>query len=135
MNLVTNALQFTESGGSVAVYAEPSGAFTALHVRDNGSGIAMDQQETIFEPFVQADNSLTRRVGGTGLGLAIVRQLVTAMGGDVRVKSVPGEGSTFTVLLPSAASESSANPVDVDVITLPAGLDAAISAPQQAVQA
>jgi signal transduction histidine kinase len=105
LNLVTNALQFTEPGGSVEVYAEPSQPFTAIHVRDTGSGIAPDQQETIFEPFVQADNTLTRRVGGTGLGLAIVRQLVAAMGGEVRVKSALGKGSTFTVMLPAADPE------------------------------
>lgn len=102
INLTTNALHFTEPGGSVTLWVDTDGDATTVHVRDTGVGIAAEQQSIIFEPFVQADNSLTRRVGGTGLGLAIVRQLTTAMGGSVRVQSVVGEGSTFSVTLPTA---------------------------------
>lgn len=102
INLVTNALQFTLGGGRVDVYAEVEGDLTTLFVRDTGVGIEPEQQHTIFEPFVQVDNTLTRRSGGAGLGLAIVRQLATAMGGEVRMESTPGVGSTFAVSLPCA---------------------------------
>ena len=72
----------------------------AIAVRDTGIGIAPDQRDAIFEAFRQADASTTRRFGGTGLGLSICRNLARAMGGDVTVDSVEGEGSTFTVTLP-----------------------------------
>ena len=73
-----------------------------IDVRDTGSGISAAQLETIFEPFVQVDASLTRRTGGTGLGLAIARQLTRAMGGTVTVRSQLGAGSTFSLTLPRA---------------------------------
>jgi signal transduction histidine kinase len=101
-NLVVNALQFTDAGGEVQVSAHAEGAQVRIRVRDTGIGIAPDQVAAIFEPFVQADTSLTRRTGGTGLGLAIVRQLTVAMGGEVTVDSVVGAGTTFTVTLPAA---------------------------------
>lgn len=99
-NLLSNALKFTEQGGIViTVRAEPKAAeelrlqFT---VSDSGIGIAPDKQEMIFAPFSQAESSTTRKYGGTGLGLAIVRRLVDLMGGDIRLDSQPGQGSTFT---------------------------------------
>ncbi len=101
LNLVTNALQFTAPGGRVDMYAEMMDDTTTLFVRDTGVGIAPEAHESIFEAFVQVDDTLTRLSGGTGLGLAIVRQLATAMGGDVRMESTPGVGSTFSVTLPS----------------------------------
>lgn len=116
INLVTNALQFTKSGGAVDVSAQSGDGWTTLRVRDTGVGISPLQQVSIFEPFVQADNSLTRRSGGAGLGLAIVRQLVTAMGGLVSVESEVGVGSTFSVALPDAVlPETVAAPVVDDV--------------------
>ncbi len=102
INLVTNALQFTPAGGTVRVSADTGAEQVTIQVRDTGVGIASAHQATIFDPFVQADNSLTRRAGGAGLGLAIVRQLVAAMGGTVGVSSAEGQGSTFSVMLPSA---------------------------------
>lgn len=116
-NLVSNALQFTEPGGQVTVSAEVIGARTTLRVRDTGVGIAPDQKATIFEPFVQGDSSLTRRAGGAGLGLAIVRQLVTAMDGEVRVDSVLGHGSTFSVVLPTVASKPGTIVASSDIAT------------------
>jgi signal transduction histidine kinase len=71
-----------------------------IDVRDTGRGIRAELLDTIFEPFLQGERSLTRTAEGTGLGLSISRQLARAMGGDVRVKSNPGEGSIFTLLLP-----------------------------------
>ena len=70
-----------------------------LHVRDTGDGIAVDQRERIFEPFVQVDQRLTRPHMGVGLGLAISRDLARGMGGDLTVESEQGRGSTFTVHL------------------------------------
>ncbi len=101
-NLVGNAIKFTEQG-SVGVTArlDRSGGEPALEiaVRDSGIGIAPDKLDTVFEAFAQADTSVTRRFGGTGLGLPISRRFARAMGGDITVASVPGEGSTFTVRL------------------------------------
>jgi PAS domain S-box-containing protein len=103
-NLLGNAIKFTEQGG-IALSAEitPCGG-TDLRLRlcvsDTGIGIAAADLQRIFDPFVQADMSSTRRFGGTGLGLAICRRLAERMGGSIRVDSVPGEGSSFTLELP-----------------------------------
>lgn len=98
-NLMGNAVKFTEAG-SVRVAAEVirEGERGKLVVRviDTGVGIPPEKQKSIFDPFVQADNSVTRRYGGTGLGLAISRRIARALGGDLTVASAPGEGSTFT---------------------------------------
>jgi two-component system sensor histidine kinase/response regulator len=96
-NLVGNALKFTERG-RVIVSLRWDRATSELHVAvsDSGIGIPAGKLETIFEAFSQADASTTRRFGGTGLGLTISRELVRKMGGDLRVESVEGEGSTFS---------------------------------------
>jgi signal transduction histidine kinase/DNA-binding NarL/FixJ family response regulator len=100
LNLVGNAVKFT-SQGSVLIIAklETSGAEPRLvvEVRDTGIGIPKDKIDAIFQPFVQADDSVTRRFGGTGLGLAIGKKIAIALGGDLSVTSVVGHGSTFTV--------------------------------------
>jgi signal transduction histidine kinase len=98
-NLVGNAVKFTEKGTvTVTITATPlqNGDFM-LHcaIRDTGIGIAPEQQLTLFEPFTQADISMTRRYGGTGLGLTICKHLVHLMGGEIGVISAAGEGSTF----------------------------------------
>ena len=77
-------------------------------VRDTGIGIAADQLERIFEPFVQVHSDLTRTAEGTGLGLAISRDLARGMGGDLTAESEVGVGSTFTLTLPAAGSATSA---------------------------
>ncbi len=105
MNLIANAVKFTQSGEIVVRVTEaaraggvgPDGVDSIIRfqVSDTGVGIAPDKLEMIFQPFVQADTSTSRKYGGTGLGLAISGQLVTLMGGDCGVSSRLGEGSTF----------------------------------------
>jgi PAS domain S-box-containing protein len=103
LNLLTNAIKFTRSGGTISVHCETNGDRVQIHVRDSGIGIAPEQLSRVFEPFVQIDpGSLKRADRGVGLGLSISRELVQAMNGDLRVASVVGEGSTFTVELRAA---------------------------------
>ncbi len=97
-NLASNAVKFTAEGEvSVRATGVPTSAGwqVRVEVRDTGIGIAPDAQDRLFEAFTQADSSTTREYGGTGLGLAISRRIVTAMGGDIGVRSEPGAGSTF----------------------------------------
>jgi signal transduction histidine kinase/ActR/RegA family two-component response regulator len=123
LNLVGNAIKFTESGQvSVSVEASPAQAELArltIDVQDTGIGIAADRIEMLFDEFSQADSSVTRRFGGTGLGLAISRRLVRQMGGDIRVRSEPGQGSGFTIEIPLPVSAekpvSEAPPADLTV--------------------
>lgn len=102
LNLLENALQACERGGTVQLEVEARSGQIALRVRDDGCGIAPEVQERLFEPF------FTTRQEGTGLGLAIVRSVIEAHGGDVRVESTPGAGSTFTVRLPVYAESVAA---------------------------
>lgn len=100
LNLVTNAIKFTEPGGRVGVRHFVEGDRAVLEVSDTGVGIPAEFIESIFEPFTQVGRSLTNTQAGAGLGLAISRDLARAMGGDLSVRSTPGEGSTFTLELP-----------------------------------
>ncbi len=100
VNLVNNAIKFTEEGGvKVRMYRENESHWT-LEVSDTGLGIPEMAQNDIFEPFRQLDGSVTREYSGVGLGLAIVKQLVTMMSGTIVVKSEEGQGSTFSLVLP-----------------------------------
>ncbi|MCA9981651.1 MAG: hypothetical protein KDD89_12480, partial [Anaerolineales bacterium] len=103
-NLLSNANKFTDHGrvtlsAKRQVYANQSWLF--FTVRDTGIGIPPDKLDTIFDPFRQADESMSRQYGGTGLGLAICRRLCEALGGSVDVASTLGEGAVFTVRLPA----------------------------------
>jgi signal transduction histidine kinase len=100
LNLLTNAIKFTDSGGVVGVTCEEAPHSVIVRVTDTGSGIAEDKLATIFEPFVQVDSGLTRTREGVGLGLAISRDLARGMHGDLVVASTFGQGSTFTLTLP-----------------------------------
>ena len=110
INLIGNAVKFTEVG-QIKVVASSSGMGDAkrlrLSVRDTGIGIALEAQAGLFQPFIQADDTATRRFGGTGLGLSIVRELSEAMGGRAGVTSAPAEGSEFWVELPLVSLSSS----------------------------
>ncbi len=104
VNLIGNALKFTESGDVVVSLNRqawlPGGEALMLSVKDTGIGIPENKQQGIFLPFNQADSSTTRRFGGTGLGLAICGRLATLMGGAITVHSVEGKGAEFIVMMP-----------------------------------
>jgi signal transduction histidine kinase len=99
-NLLSNAIKFTPEGGRVLLKAEAEPLHLLLTVSDTGVGIAPEDQELVFEKFRQAGNPLTREHAGTGLGLSIVRELAKLLGGEVRLASELGRGSTFEVRLP-----------------------------------
>ena len=103
LNLLSNAVKFTDEG-RIDVHCVVKGGSVAIAVHDTGRGIRPELHESIFEPFVQGDHSLTRTADGTGLGLSISRQLARAMGGDIAVRSGSGSGSgggsVFTLTLP-----------------------------------
>jgi signal transduction histidine kinase len=99
-NLVDNAIKFTPRGGYIRVTLADDPSRIIVRVEDSGIGIPAEAQEKIFVPFYQVDSSLARPYPGSGLGLAIVRHVVAAHGGQVTVRSAPGSGSTFTVVLP-----------------------------------
>lgn len=106
VNLVGNAVKFTEKGRirigvSFSPQWRPDQPAVSVEVEDTGIGIRKEQLPRLFEPFAQADSSTTRKYGGTGLGLAISQRIVEALGGEMTVRSVPGEGSTFTVTIPT----------------------------------
>jgi two-component system, OmpR family, phosphate regulon sensor histidine kinase PhoR len=100
-NLITNALTYTPEGGRILVELDRAGINLRVKVADNGFGIAEKHQNRIFERFYRVKDEKTRFITGTGLGLPIVKGLVDSLGGIIEVASSPGEGSTFTVLLPT----------------------------------
>jgi signal transduction histidine kinase/ActR/RegA family two-component response regulator len=117
LNLLNNAVKFTESGGvTVTVESGPErgdgGVEVHIAVSDTGIGIPADRLDRLFQPFSQADASITRRYGGTGLGLAISQRLAEAMGGTIWPESsgVPGEGSTFHLVFTTRAAAPAAAP-------------------------
>lgn len=99
-NLTNNAVKFTETGFVKIEINTQSPGEVMITVTDSGIGIAVDKQKTIFEQFVQADNSITRKYGGTGLGLSITKNLIELMNGKITLHSTVGKGSTFVVTLP-----------------------------------
>ena len=108
-NLLSNAAKFT-SKGVITLKAKrketDEGALIRFEVRDSGIGMTQEQVDRVFEPFTQADASTTREFGGTGLGLAITKKFVEMMGGRIKLRSIPNEGTRFSVLLPATRDES-----------------------------
>jgi len=131
VNLLGNAVKFTQEGKvclEITVDGNPDGNQGSLvaHVTDTGIGIAPDKRAAIFEPFTQADASMTRRFGGTGLGLTLCRQMVELLGGKLWFESELGKGSTFSFSIPVKVMESTAphreagKPEPYESVTLPA---------------
>jgi heavy metal sensor kinase len=102
INLLDNALRYTPSGGTVTVCIDEAGNTVAIAVKDTGPGIAPEHLPHLFERFYRTEGARDRESGGVGLGLAIVKEIAEAHGGTVRVESVVGKGSVFTVTLPAA---------------------------------
>jgi len=104
LNLTGNAIKFTESGEVIIsadlVEETKNKAKIRFSIKDTGIGISKDQINTLFQPFSQADGSITRKFGGTGLGLTISKRIVELMGGTMQLESTPGEGSTFSFTIP-----------------------------------
>ncbi|CAO3438724.1 ATP-binding protein [Azospirillum endophyticum] len=124
LNLIGNAIKFTDHGGIVVtVDASPGSvpgpgpdvSLLRFAVRDDGIGLTPAQRDTLFRPFQQADSSTSRHYGGTGLGLAICRHLCTLMGGSIGVESVHGEGSTFWFEVPLTVADRTAPAPSVDI--------------------
>ena len=103
LNLVGNAIKFTNPGGAVRVTARAEANRVRFEVQDNGLGIPPNRLKEIFDPFVQVDDALTRTASGAGLGLAISRDLARAMAGELSVQSEPGKGSVFWVTFPAVS--------------------------------
>jgi len=118
-NLISNALKFTEKGSvvlSIAEQVDSTGEhFLVFSVKDTGIGIPFSAQKTIFDKFTQVDSSLSRKQDGTGLGLAICSQLANQMGGEINLKSTPGEGSNFQFFIPAIRLEDAPEEVKVKV--------------------
>lgn len=119
LNLVGNALKFTEKGTvSIKAQADHKGRCIRIAVSDTGPGVAADKLEHIFDEFTQADESITRRYGGTGLGLPISAELAGLLGGSLSVESEEGAGSTFILQLPLLECEASSRNETPDLIEL-----------------
>jgi PAS domain S-box-containing protein len=123
LNLLSNAVKFTEHGGVEVTLACSDNAYT-VEVNDTGIGMDPGKVESMFDPFTQADASITRRFGGTGLGLAISRRLARALGGDLTATSQPGVGTTMIFSFATGALEG-VRLLDAEAIAAPAAAGAA----------
>jgi signal transduction histidine kinase len=101
-NLVSNAIQYNQEGGSVVVSAAADNRLATLTIADTGIGIAPDDLDRIFEPFFRADPARSRDAGGAGLGLSVAARIVEQHGGRIDCSSRPGAGTTMTIRLPEA---------------------------------
>ncbi|WP_039927820.1 PAS domain S-box protein [Leptospira yanagawae] len=117
-NLIGNAIKFTKEG-TIRLSIKPNDDLVEFHIQDTGIGIAPDRLDKIFEPFTQADVSMSRRFGGTGLGTTISKQLVELMGGKIWVESKLGEGSDFYFTLPLAKGKVTTEITGISILPLP----------------
>jgi two-component system sensor histidine kinase SenX3 len=108
-NLIANAIQFSPKGSRIGIGVGNTSGIVEIAVTDQGSGIPEDEIERVFERFFRGDPARSRHTGGSGLGLSIVKHVIQNHGGDVRVWSQPGSGSTFTIRLPEASLASAAS--------------------------
>lgn len=108
LNLLDNAVKYTPEGGEISLALSRQNGNAEIVVRDTGIGIAASDQQRVFDRFYRVDKARSRALGGAGLGLSIVRWIVDAHGGEIRVDSAPGRGSTFTVELPLKSSKQQA---------------------------
>jgi len=127
LNLISNAVKFTEVGG-IRVSCRVGSHDVRITVADSGIGISPQQLETIFNAFTQGDADTARRYGGTGLGLSISRQLAALLGGQIAVESTPGEGSRFTLVLPAVFAAPAPDAPLPDAPIAPAPLPAPLAA-------
>ncbi len=105
-HLISNAIKHSDLNTTIVIMLNQVRDAAIIQVRDHGSGISSSQQELVFEPFYRTDPSRARSTGGTGLGLAIAKTIAERMGGTITVDSHPGEGSTFTLILPAIGTRS-----------------------------
>jgi signal transduction histidine kinase/CheY-like chemotaxis protein/CHASE3 domain sensor protein len=124
-NLLSNAFKFTPADGTIKLQWTLKSDGLHIAVSDTGTGIPLEKQQLIFEAFRQADGSTSRKFGGTGLGLSISKELMKRLGGEIRLQSTEGEGSTFTIVMqttiePSAMNGKEQTPVVAPVYNLPA---------------
>jgi len=122
-NFLSNAIRYTPYGGTVYVAVRPRGSEWLIQVRDNGPGIPLEDQTTIFQEFVQLSNPQRDRSLGLGLGLAIVERLVRLLGHQVEVRSLPGRGATFGLRIPRHNLNEAAQTVDTTKASEPLKLD------------
>ena len=115
INLVSNAIKFTPEGGTVSLTVRPFGRSIKFIVRDTGIGMDPEFVKSIGSPFMQAETGPDRRFGGTGLGLTVVKGLIELNGGDFQIDSVPGKGTTVTVILPMQAATARPKPHTEDM--------------------
>ncbi len=109
-NLLSNAIKFTPDGGSITVDGQRKGGMAHISVTDTGIGISPEAVKKLFQPFVQADSSTSRKYGGTGLGLSLVKRFVELHGGKIWVESEPGRGSTFAFTMPVSGKAEAETP-------------------------
>jgi signal transduction histidine kinase len=105
-NLINNAVKYTDQG-EITVIAMQKDNNAVIEVNDTGIGVPVELQEIIFDPFRQASEGLNRKYEGTGLGLTLAKKYATLLGGQLTLKSIPGAGSTFTLILPLADAADS----------------------------
>lgn len=106
-NLIENAINYSDEGQTVGVGIKTEGDWCTVSVKDEGAGISPENQKRVFERFYRVDPSRSRHTGGTGLGLSIVKHIAENHHGRVELASIPGKGSTFSILIPSANTNQS----------------------------